>query len=281
MAVYSYPPEVHEFVKKWSPKLRDQDLAEECNRRFGTAFTAQKMKAFRSNHKYWNGKKQWSKEEYWKYQKRYPQGMYEFIRDNSWGVGSKKMAEMTNAKFGTNWTESGMKQFRQRHGIKSGETGWFRKGRAPANKGKTLEECVGKKRAKEIKAKISKTQFKKGQIPLNELPVGSITRHVDYMYIKVTDEHDYLWDNWRPLHRHIWEQAHGPIHEGMKIIFKDGNHENCSIDNLMMVTAGEVATLNKKGYRSQNPDITTAGLNVIRLQKKVKDIRKGEKHENR
>ena len=25
MAVYRYPQEVHDFVKKWAPKLRDQD----------------------------------------------------------------------------------------------------------------------------------------------------------------------------------------------------------------------------------------------------------------
>ena len=63
MAVYRYPQEVHDFVKKWAPKLRDQDLAEACNREFGTSFTASGMKSFRGNHGYRNGKKQWTKEE--------------------------------------------------------------------------------------------------------------------------------------------------------------------------------------------------------------------------
>ena len=58
MAVYRYPTEVHEFVKKWAPKLRDQDLAEACNRRFGTEFTVNSMKSFRGNHGYRNKKKQ-------------------------------------------------------------------------------------------------------------------------------------------------------------------------------------------------------------------------------
>ncbi len=136
MAVYRYPQEVHDFVKEWSPKLRDQDLAKACNEALGTGFTAQSMKAFRCNHGYRNGKKQWTKEEYWKYQTRYPQGMYEFVRDNSWNVGSKEMAEMVNEKFGTSFTPTMMKQFRQRHGIKSGLTGWYQKGHAPGNKGK-------------------------------------------------------------------------------------------------------------------------------------------------
>ena len=274
MAVYKYPPEIHEFVKQWAPRLRDRDLAEECNKKFGTSFTDQSMKAFRGNYGYRNGKKQYTSEEYWKYQRRYPQGMYEFIRDNSWGVSSQKMADMTHEKFGTNWTATGMKQFRQRHGIRSGETGWFQKGRAPANKGKKLEEYVSAERAKDIRARCARTQFHKGHVPANELPVGSITKHVDYMYIKVTDEHDYLWDNWKPLHRHVWEQANGPIPEGMKIIFKDNNPENCNIDNLLLVTTGEMATLNKKGYRSKNPELTEAGLLTIRLMKKLKERKK-------
>ena len=47
MAVYRYPQEVHDFVKEWAPKLRDKELAEACNRKFGTSFTAGSMKAFR------------------------------------------------------------------------------------------------------------------------------------------------------------------------------------------------------------------------------------------
>ena len=145
MAVYKYPQEVHDFVKKWSPKLRDQELAKACNEELRTSFTAQSMKAFRGNHGYRNGKKQWTKEEYWKYQTRYPQGMYEFVRDHSWGVSSKEMAEMVNKKFGTNFTPTMMKQFRQRHGIKSGLTGWYQKEHTPGNKGKSWRSTSGKK----------------------------------------------------------------------------------------------------------------------------------------
>ena len=277
MAIYKYPPEVHEFVKAHAAKLRDEDLAEECNQLFGTEFTAQKMKSFRSNHKYYNGKKQWTSEEYWRYQKRYPKGMYEFVRDNSWGVGSKKMAEMTNEKFGTNWTETGMKQFRQRHGIKSGVTGWYRKGRSPGNKGKKQEEYM----SLEAIERTKKTRFKPGQSPVNQLPVGSIVvGSIGYKMIKLSMTGNYR-ERWEFLHKYIWRQHHGEIPKDMLISFKDGNRLNCDIDNLMMLSKGENATMAKKGYRSHNPEITMAGLNVIRLQKKVKDIRKGEKHENR
>lgn len=274
MAIYRYPPEVHDFVKKWSYKLRDQDLAEECNKALGTHFTASSMKAFRGNHGYRNGKKQWTKEEYWKYQKRYPKGMYEFVRDNSWGVSSQDMANMVNEKFGTNCSANMIKQFRQRHGIKSGMTGWFRKGREPGNKGKKMSEFVSADKLEKIK----QTQFKKGQRPLNELPIGTIVvRHNDKL-IKVQMEGD-MWERWKYLGRYVWEQHHGPIPEDMCITFKDSNTLNCDIDNLLLVTRSENAQLNGYRYRFKDPDLTETALNIIRVKNKAKARRK-ENHES-
>lgn len=261
-----YSPEVHEFVKKWSPKLRDDDLAETCNKELGTHFTKSSMKAFRSNHKYYNGMKQWTKEEYWKYQKRYPQGMYEFIRDNSWGVGSKEMAEMVYEKFGYKFTANGMKQFRQRHGIKSGVTGWFRKGRDPGNKGKKQSEFMSPEAIERTKA----TRFQKGTIPPNTKPVGTISIVDGYKLIKLTDKGPH-WKMWKPLHRYVWEQHNGPIPKGMLVVFKDQDPMNCDIDNLMLVTRGEHCTMSKKNLRSTNPEITEAGLNLVRLDRAIKD----------
>ena len=266
-----YPQEVHEFVKKWSPKLRDADLAEACNKELGTNFTAQKMKAFRSNHKYYNGMKQWTKEEYWKYQKRYPKGMYEFVRDNSWGVSSKEMAEMVYEKFGYEFTATGMKQFRQRHGIKSGVTGWYQKGHAPGTKGKTLEEIC--KYDPEKLARVRKTQFKTGTKPPNMKPIGTVSIIDGYKYIKVSDNGSRN-DMWKLMHRYVWEQHNGPIPEGMLITFKDQDHMNCDIDNLMLITQAENVTLAKKHYRSINPEVTETGLNLVRLEKIIKDKKK-------
>lgn len=272
MAVYKHPQEVHDFVKKWAPKLRDEDLAEACNKKFGTSFTAKSMKAFRGNHGYRNGKKQWTKEEYWKYQKRYPQGMYEFIRDNSWNVSSKEMAEMVNEKFGTTFTPSGMKQFRQRHGIKSGCTGWYQKGHAPGTKGKTLEEIC--KNDPEKLARVRATQFKKGQRPINELPVGSIVVNSDGYKLRKKQMEGTLWERWEFLHRAVWEENNGPIPKGMMVSFKDSNKLNCDISNLMLITKAENAMLTHSGLRSEDPDLTEAGLNVARVKLAMNNAKK-------
>ena len=287
MAIYRYPPEVHEFVKEWAPKMRDQELAAKCNAELGTNFTTSKMKAFRGNHGYRNYQKQWTPEEYWKYQTKYPQGMYEFVRDNSWGVSSREMAELVNEKFGTDFTPTQMKAFRQRHGIKSGVTGWYQKGHAPGNKGKKLEEYVkDPARVEDIRRRISATQFKKGQMPPNEKQIGDITirnvysRHGEvveqYKYIKVSMEGGY-WDRWTPLHRKVWEDHNGPIPKDMCIGFKDGNTLNCDINNLMLMSRAEISTMTKKGLRFEDPDLTETALYMVRLQQAANKRRKNGK----
>lgn len=270
MAIYRYPPEVHEFVKKWAPQLRDDELAEACNMELGTNFTASKMKNFRGNHGYRNYKKQWTSEEYWKYQKRWPQGMYEYIRDNSWGVSSEEMAKRVNEKFGTDFTKQRMKVFRQRAGIKSGVTGWFQRGHPPGNKGKTIDEYM----TPETCAKVRATAFQKGNVPANWLPIGTERITKDrYRIVKVQNEGE-LWDRWKFVHRLVWEEANGPVPDGYCICFKDGDHSNCDLDNMVLIKRSELATMIKKGYLSEDPDVTMAGLAVVKLMAAAKEKRK-------
>ena len=199
MAVFRYPQEVHEFVKANATAMRDKELAEECNRRFGTEFTASKMKAFRTNHSIHNGMKQWTREEYWKYQTKWPKGMYEFIRDRSWGMSSKELAEMVNEKFGTNFTPKGMKDFRSRYGIKAGCPGWYQRMHEPGNKGRKQAEYCSPDSLK----KQEQTQFKCDGV-LNSFPVGSVrVNNAGYKLVKVSDSGT-TRQRWNYLHRHVW-----------------------------------------------------------------------------
>ena len=272
MAIYRYPPEVHEFVKKWAPRLRDDELAEACNAELGTSFTARTMKSFRGNHGYRNYQKRWTSEEYWKYQKKWPQGMYEFIRDNSWGVSSKDMAEMVNERFGTHFTPQRMKCFRAQCHIKSGCTGWFQKGREPGNKGRKQSEYCSPEKLAASRA----TQFTKGHRPVNELPVGSITIGKHGYLLRKKQMEGGQWDRWEFLHRAVWEEHNGPVPEGMCIAFKDGNKTNCNIENLILLRRTEIATMSKKGYWFEDPDLTETAAYVVRLQQTAKRKRKGD-----
>jgi hypothetical protein len=278
MAIYAYTKEVHDFVREHCTKMRDAELAEACNKAFGTEFTQSKMKAFRANHGYKNGLGKLTHEEVMA--RNYPPGMFEYVRDNSWGVSSKEMAERVNEKFGTNFSRTGMKQFRQRHGIKSGVTGWYQKGHEPGTKGKTIEEIC--KNDPEKIARVRATCFRKGHRPVNEMPVGTVRAASwtgYYNYIKLSSDGS-QFERWVPLHRHIWEQANGPIPEGACIIFLDGNRQNCELENLAMVTRGELVMMVKSGYFSDCPEATDAGIKLVRIRRKVKE-REKEKNADR
>lgn len=83
-----------------------------------------------------------------------------------------------------------------------------------------------------------------------------------------------LWERWEFLHRVVWEEHNGPIPDGKMIIFRDGDRSNCDISNLMLVTKGENAALNRLGLRSEDPDLLDTGLAVVRLRQAAKDAKK-------
>ena len=91
--------------------------------------------------------------------------------------------------------------------------------------------------------KVKKSWFKPGSNPANTKHDGAICIRGDkignrYQFIRLSEA------NWIPLHRHNWIQLNGAIPKGLKLIFKDGDTLNCSMDNLELVTAGELMLRN-------------------------------------
>lgn len=110
----------------------------------------------------------------------------------------------------------------------------FKKGHETWNKGRPMSP--------EVYAKAKATMFKKGQKPVNHRPVGAERINVDgYVEVKVAEP-----GKWKPKHRVIWEEAHGPIPKGMMIRFRNGNKLDMRLENLIMVTQAE----NMKNYNS-------------------------------
>ena len=105
-------------------------------------------------------------------------------------------------------------------------TGKFLKGHIPFNKG--------------TKGKSNKGSFKKGDVPKNILPVGTISvrfhrrdkKH--YKYIKVADS-----DKWETLNRYNWKLHNGDIPAGYLVGHKDGDTLNCEPDNLFLLSRAE------------------------------------------
>lgn len=268
-----YSDEVHNFVRENCTKMRDWDLAEECNRRFGTEFTVSKMKSFRSNHGYRNGlNPHLGGEEYWKRQTKWPAEMKNFIIQNTWHVSSQDMADMVKKEFGIEMTARQVKGFRQRHNIRNGLRGWYQKEHEPANKGKTIDEYM----TPETAAKVRQTAFKKGHIPKNQVPVGTevVNAYSDWYRLRKVSMTGKQNERWKFVHRLVWEEHHGPIPKGCCIIFRDGNKMNCDISNLAMVERGELSIMGKKGYFSDNPQVTDIGITLAKLRKAVTNAEK-------
>lgn len=130
----------------------------------------------------------------------------------------------------------------------------FRKGATPANK--------GKKMSSELYAKCAPTMFKKGRPSLNRRPVGSERVNVDgYIEMKIQEP-----NKWALKHRFVWEHFHGPIPEGHNIQFKDGNKENCSLDNLYLISRADQLK-NENSLMARYPEDIQK---VIRLRGTVK-----------
>jgi hypothetical protein len=90
---------------------------------------------------------------------------------------------------------------------------------------------------------VEKTWFKPGHKVHTEMHDGAISvrkdkRGVAYKFIRIAKS------VWVHLHRHIWEQAHGPVPEGYVIRFKNGDQLDVRLDNLECITLKENARRN-------------------------------------
>jgi hypothetical protein len=106
----------------------------------------------------------------------------------------------------------------------------FKKGQTPHNKG---TKGVSKRNV---------TSFASGHTPHNTKFDGAVSIRQKkgdkpYKYIRIDGV-------WKLLHRHLWEQAHGPIPANHLVSFKDGDSMRCELDNLELITKAENAKRN-------------------------------------
>lgn len=112
----------------------------------------------------------------------------------------------------------------KRKGWMTGRTGCFEPGQVPQNKGKKMP----------YNANSAKTQFKKGQVPPNRLPLWTERVGKDgYIEMKVPLEDPYTGFKKRFMHKHryLWEKQNGPLPKGMALKCLDGDRTNTNPDN--------------------------------------------------
>lgn len=116
----------------------------------------------------------------------------------------------------------------------------FPKGHVPANKGKKMP----------YNANSARTQFKRGALSHNTVPVGTEVVDADgYLKRKVSDRKDIpARKNWKYVHRMLWEQHHGDIPEKHIVVFKNGDKTDLRIENLDCISLAELANRNRERY---------------------------------
>lgn len=134
---------------------------------------------------------------------------------------------------------------------KNGFANRFQKGQKPW--------CAGKKIG--MRGRTAETAFKKGHKPHNICRVGKIRKPANYWKIKIGEP-----NVWEFLHIHNWKKVNGEIPPNMCISFKDGNIDNCSIENLECITRGELL---KKHWIHNYPDDLKEVIQTIGRLKRI------------
>lgn len=135
----------------------------------------------------------------------------------------------------------------------------FKKGQASWNKGTN-----GVMRA-------NRTSFKPGNLPHNTLSEdGAVTwrpsAKLQGYYIRLS------LGVWKPLHRHLWEQAHGPLPPGAVLRYRDGNNRNCVLENLELTDRkGNMAANSIHNYP---PDVREGIRLIAKLNRKIREHEK-------
>ena len=116
----------------------------------------------------------------------------------------------------------------------------FKKGNVPVTKGRKQHEYMSPEAIERTKA----TRFKKGELPHNTLPIGKEVKRRDktgrvYILVKVSHK-----KKLQLKQRVVWERHHGKIPIKHNIVFKDGNTQNTSIENLECISDAELMSRN-------------------------------------
>ncbi len=178
------------------------------------------------------------------------------------------------ALFGrTDVTQGAYAALCKRKGWLTGRTGCFAPGQVPANKGKTMP----------YHPNSARTQFKKGGLPHNTQFLGHERLSKDgYIEVSVaeTNPHTGYERRYVQKHRWLWEQANGPVPDGMALKSLDGNRQNTDPSNWVAIPRAMLPRLNSRFGRDYDvapPELKPVILATTRLEHRARELRKGGK----
>ena len=257
MSRFTYSPAMLNFIQARYKEVGVGQVAAEFNLAFGTAKTKEQIRAALKNNNFTSGRAQGELNR--GVLKAFTQEQMEYLKDQYKLLDVNELTAAFNQKFGTSKETSKVRAFLKNHGIRSGRTGQFVPAQTSWNSGMVGWSAGGRS---------VETRFKPGRSSLNIKPVGSTRVDTDgYKMIKIA-----MPNKWRGAHLVEWEKHFGPIPKGMRVHFKDSDRTNCSIDNLILVTAAQSAVMNKMGLGRVDPEfkqaaIALADISMMRRQR--------------
>ncbi len=269
------------FLREHAPGHTRREIYEELSRRFpGHTHTFENMVAAMKNRKITTGTHRWyghvlKPEE--RDPKWYRDEELDFLREYAPGHTRKEIHAEYNRRFPERPRSfKSVVACMKNHSITNGLDGRFQKGR------KSEAWNKGKKMTPEHRAKCEAFFFGGENKPPKTEPIGTEKKFSDgYIWVKVDDQPNVKKQvSWKQKQRLIWEEANGPIPEGMFVTFLDGNRENFDLSNLALITRAEHARLNQSGLRSEDPEITAAALQVAKLTTKIGQLQRDSKKKN-
>jgi hypothetical protein len=160
----------------------------------------------------------------------------------------------------------------KRKGWLTGRNGRFEAGQPSWNKGKPMPSHFNSK----------KTQFKKGALPANRLPMWSERTDRDgYILIKVPLPNPFVTgQKTRFMHkqRYLWEKENGPLPKGQILKCLDGDKTNCAPANWKAIPRAMLPRLSGRfgrGYEQAPEELKLTIMAVTDLEFKIKQQSEG------
>ena len=230
--------------------------------------------------------------------KRYTQEQIAFLREGFELMTHPQLTKAFNDKFGLDKSETAIHSLLYYHGFRSGNTDsvplrlkgnkysqeqieYIREGYKSMNihqltksfnlrflAQRTEGSIQGALKAHNLHGKRNdglRSSFTK------EIGSERVCSNTGFIIIKVDEPNPYWGGKTRQRHKHlvIWEKANGPIPEGHRIRFLDGNKLNCTLENLALFTMTENMFLNHLGFNAAPDELRKTIILTAKLKAKA------------
>lgn len=182
-------------------------------------------------------------------------------------------------------TAAQLHALRKRQGWKTGRSGKFSKGNAPANKGRACPEGRGGRHPN-----ARRTQFRKGELPSNTKFLGHERVRTDgFVEISIAETNPYTGFHRRYVlkHKHLWEKLNGTVPKGHCLKALDGDRTNTDPANWELIPRAVLLRLNggprgrHLAFDDASPEVRPALIAIAKVDHKMRELRRGSKSGSR